>query len=47
MDKEDLKDLIAILANITKVCENLDMRLTKLEEQKNAVEKREIEKSDQ
>jgi hypothetical protein len=36
MDKQDLKDLIAILANVTQVLSDLDKRLKTLEE-KNAV----------
>ena len=42
MDKQDIKDLVAILANITKVLSDIDARLKVIEtkREKNAIEKR-------
>jgi hypothetical protein len=47
MDKQDLKDLVAILANITKVLSNIDNRLKIIEKEReeNAIEKRFEQKS--
>jgi len=47
MDKQDLKDLVAILANITKVLANMDDRLKVIEKEReqHAIEKRFEQKS--
>jgi hypothetical protein len=47
MDKQDLKDLVAILANITKVISNIDNRLKVIEKEReqHAIEKRFEQKS--
>jgi hypothetical protein len=47
MDKQDIKDLVAILANITKVLSDIDTRLRAIEteREKNAIEKRVQQKS--
>jgi hypothetical protein len=39
MDDKDVKDLIAILANITKVMEELEKKLNRLEGELDAIKK--------